>query len=41
MTLLCLLAIGTPWLLQAYDAWRDRRTVRRECAMLDLELDFL
>ena len=35
-----LLVVGYPWALDARDAWKRRRLVRRECRYLDLELEY-
>lgn len=37
MIWILLLILCWPWVLQARDAWRNRRIVRRECAFIDFE----
>lgn len=38
---LVIFALSWPWWRDMRDAWRQRRVVRRECRLLDEELDLL
>lgn len=38
---LILMIVGYPFWLQGWASWRRHRMVRRECRLMDEEIDFL